>query len=122
MVIGLLRNPSDASACLDNLYEAEFRPEDISLVMKTSEAVEEIADVSGPLNKLPVDELPARLAGLGLAPAAAALYRLGVEKGGVFIAITSADGEEAAEEMLHDHRAEAVLRFRALEPGASDGE
>ena len=120
MVVGLLRNASDASACLDNLYEAEFQPGDISLVMQTKRGVEAIANVAGPLNEVPAEDLPARLVALGLPPAAAALYRIGVERGEVFIAITAPEGEEAAEEMLHDHRAEAVLRFQTPAPGGAN--
>ena len=108
MVIGLFRTPTAAALCLDNLYEADFGPQDISLVMKTKAEVEEIADVSGPWNCLPVAELPARLIGLGLSPPAADQYGEGVLKGGVFIAISAPVGEAAAAEMLKDHGAQDI--------------
>ncbi len=108
MIIGLFATPSQASLCLDNLAEADFRPSDISLVMRTRRDMEELADASGPLTGLSPEDLYGRLVNLGLSPADAAMYRDGVLQGGVFVALSGAAPDAVAAEMLGDAHARAI--------------
>ena len=108
MVIGLFASPSRAALCLSNLAEADFRPPDISLVMRTRREVEELANVSGPLSGLSPANLHGRLVRLGLSPAEAAVYRDGVLQGGVFIALSGTVPDSVAAEMLGDAEAQSI--------------
>jgi len=114
MVIGLFQSAADAALCLDNLAEADFGPQTVSLVMKTRQEVEAIADVSGPWSDLSVDKLPAKLVGFGLSPEDVAEYEQGVLAGGVFIAISAGEAEDAAAEMLRDARARAIRQIKSV--------
>jgi hypothetical protein len=107
-VIGLFANPSQAALCLSNLAEADFRPPDISLVMRTRREVEELADISGPLTGLSPGDLHDRLVRLGLSLAEAAVYRDGVLQGGVFVALSGTVPDSVAAEMLGDAAAQGI--------------
>lgn len=101
MVIALFPSAEDASLGLDNLSEAEFGPSALSLVMRTGREVDALANASGPLNKLPPEQLPDRLRRLGLREGDARGYLDGVLKGEVFIAVSTPPGSEsAAQEIL----------------------
>ncbi len=109
VVIALFPNSDQASQGLNNLSEAGFGPPAISLVMRRPEDVDALADASGPLNKLPLDQLPERLHSLGLPEKDALSYRDGVLRGGVFIAVSTPRGSEAAaQEILADADATSI--------------
>jgi hypothetical protein len=114
MVIGLFQSAADAAMCLDNLAEADFGPQTVSLIMKTRQDVEAIANVSGPWTGLSVDKLPTKLVSLGLSTQSAAEYEQGVLAGGVFIAISAGEAEDAAAEMLSDARARAIRQIKSV--------
>jgi len=106
VVMAVFPSPSDASLGLDNLSEANFGPATISLVMRTTPEVADLANASGPLNGLPLGQLTEKLQGLGLSGKDAEEYRQGVLGGGVFIAVSAPPGSEsAAEEILKDANA-----------------
>lgn len=108
MVIGLFSNPDLAGQCLSNLEEADFAPKSISVVMKTRQEVERLADVSGPLNGISPDDLVRRLAARGLSPTDAAAYRDAVLQGSVFVAVSAGHAEDAAKEMLADAQGQNI--------------
>ncbi len=108
IVIGLFPTASDAALGLNNLAEAEFDFRGVSLVMNSPREVEALAEASGPLNGLPLEQLPGRLATMGLASSDAAGYRDGVAAGGVFIAVDAPVGAEAAAEILKDANARDI--------------
>ncbi|HUX86445.1 MAG TPA: hypothetical protein VMW65_05540 [Chloroflexota bacterium] len=112
LVIGLLPSLDRASLCLTNLAEADFDAANISIVTESPDDAARIGNVGGPLAGANVENLAARLAGLGLPAEAAALYQQGVVSGKVFIAIATPDAADAAAEMLGDSRADAVRIFR----------
>jgi hypothetical protein len=108
VVIGLFPDADLAGECLSNLEEADFAPEDLSVVMRTRAEVERLASVSGPLNGISPDDLADRLRELGLSASDAAAYRDGVLGGRVFVAVDAGDAADAAKEMLADARAERI--------------
>ncbi len=108
LVLGLFATPEDAALALDNLAEADFGPSTLSLVMKSPQEVEKLADASGPLAGTTVAQLPGRLAQLGVSSKDAAAYQKGVLQGGVFIAISAGTAAPAAAEMLKDANAQAI--------------
>lgn len=108
MVIGLFANPDLAGQCLSNLEEADFAPRSISVVMKTRQEVEQLADVSGPLNGISPDDLVTRLVQAGLSATDAAAYRDAVLRGGVFVAVNPGHAQDAAKEMLGDAQGQNI--------------
>lgn len=109
IVIGWLAGPGPAALCLDNLAEADFGPDVVSVVMASRAGASEIAHSRGSLASAAWTDLPARLAALGLR-ANAAPYTEAVARGGVFLAVDVADAEiaAAAAEMLGDAQASDV--------------
>src|SRR5258708_33607921 len=105
MVIGLFPSPDHAAVCLSNLAEADFRPSDVSVIMKTPGAARDLAEATGRLSAVPVADLPKALIELGVPPTSAAAYRDDVMRGGVFIAVDAAGADDTAKEMLQDHEA-----------------
>ena len=114
LVIGLFPSAADAAQCLDNLAEADFSSDDISLVMQTRAAVEEISDARGRLTGLSVADLARTLAELGRSALDVQSYVQGVRDGGVFIAIDKSDDDVAAvaEEMLQDGNARIIRKIQ----------
>jgi hypothetical protein len=108
MVIGLFSSPVEAATCLSNLAEADFGERDISIVMNAPGEVAAIARAAGPLNGISPDALAARLTSHGMRPADAAVYREAVRRGGVLIAVSAANADGIAAEMLRDHNAQNV--------------
>jgi hypothetical protein len=114
LVIGLFPSPTEAALCLDNLAEADFGPNVISLVMSHRADVAKLADSAGPLNAISVEDLPAALGRLGLSPKDAQSYRDGVLAGQVFIAVTAGGAASTVEEMLRDAGAVQVRVLREV--------
>lgn len=110
LVIGLFDTPNNAAQCLDNLAEADFGPSVTSLVMKTRADAKAIADVTGSLAGLSVDDLSKRLASLGVSSSDVSAYAGSILAGGALIAIDAEDTEtaRAAAEMLQDARARLI--------------
>ena len=114
LVIGLFPSAASAAQCLDNLAEADFSANDISLVMKTKSAVEEISDARGRLTGLQIADLARKLTELGRSAIDVQSYVQGVRDGGVFIAIDTSDDDvaAAAEEMLQDGNARHIREIQ----------
>src|ERR1700752_97001 len=102
MIIGIFTQVDDAEICLNNLVEADFQSNNISVVMKTPEEAKKISDTSGEFTGSSVDELVDRLTKLGLPKKNAKRYKDIIEAGGVFIAVSTENkGEgEAVKEIL----------------------
>jgi hypothetical protein len=108
VVIGLFPTPDAAGQCITNLEEADFRPEAISVVMRTPQEAAQLANVSGRLTGVSVADLPRHLIDLGLAREAATAYADGVRRGGVFLAVAAGPASDAAKEMFQDARAQDI--------------
>ena len=108
MVIGLFDNANHVAVCLSNLREADFPPQDLSVVTSDPKRAASLANVSGPLTGLNPDDLVKRLVTLGLSPADAEPYRVGLRQGSVVVAVSTAGADAAAAETLQDHQATAI--------------
>ncbi len=103
IVIGILPTADDVASCLNNLAEAEFAPEDTSLIMRSKAEVEELAALSGTLNGLTPDALSAKLIDLGLSSQDARLYSAAALAGSGVVAVAAPAGSEgAAAEIIMD--------------------
>jgi hypothetical protein len=112
MVIGLFPSPDHAAVCLSNLAEADFRPSNLSVIMKTTAASRALAEATGRLSGVSLDQLPNTLIGLGVPPESAAAYRDEVQRGGVFLAVDAVGADDVAKEMLEDHGAQSIRMVR----------
>ncbi len=112
MIIGIFTQVDDAEICLNNLAEADFQSNNISVVMKDPEEAKKISYTSGEFTGLSTDELIDRLIKLGLSKKNAKRYKDTLEDGGVFIAVATAnsDQEKAVEEILKDQDGKLIKK------------
>jgi hypothetical protein len=104
MVIGIIPKSSSVETLLNNLKEADFDLEDVSVVMLDLKLRDTIARDRGPFKGVHAAQLVERLAKLGMSPQEAKTYGDALTQGGVFVAIKVAkESEQAAKEMLQDY-------------------
>jgi hypothetical protein len=109
MIVGILPNASSAEILLNNLAEADFSLEEVSVIMRDLEQRKAIAPDRGPLKGATVSNVADRLAQAGLSEQDARLCRNAVAQGKVLIAMTvPPEAQKAAKEMLQDHAAEFI--------------
>lgn len=104
IVIGILPDSNTVQTALDNLAEADFDENDISIVMKDKKKASTIAKDAGPLEGSSIENIDRKLKDLGMSVNEISAYYEALEKGKVLIAIrTENDTIGAAEEMLKDY-------------------
>ena len=109
LVIGIVSKSSAVETLLNNLSEADFDLNDVSVMMRDSQARDAIAKDAGPFKGLALADLADRLVHLGLSKPDAQKYTDAVVQGKVFVAIaTPRESEHAAAEMLQDAYAELI--------------
>jgi hypothetical protein len=109
MIIGLLPNVVTTETFLNNLAEAEFNLQDVSVIQRDMKSPAAGGAADGPLKGTPIAELADRLAQAGVAPPDAQLYVEAIERGRVLVAIAVPKSIEAvAREMLQDHEAQSI--------------
>ncbi len=109
MVIGILAKSSTTETLLNNLAEADFDRNSISVIMKDQKLRDTIANDAGPFKGLAVNNLASALAQAGLSKQDVQTCSDAVAQGKVLIAIAAPhESEAAATEMLHDSSAEFI--------------
>ncbi len=118
-VAGVFDRVSDAEIALNNLDEAEYPPDSISVLTDDPRRTHLLTDVRGPLSGVALDQLPTRLRALGASPAEAEGYRAAIAAGAVFVAVAAPAGsEDSAAEILTDQQAARVRVLRSSREGA----
>ena len=113
IVIGILPTADDVASCLNNLAEAEFAPEDTSLIMRSKAEVEKLATLSGVLNGITPDDLRAKLIALHLSSGDAGLYSDAAIAGSGVVAVAAPAGsEDAAAETIADSNGRNVRMIK----------
>jgi hypothetical protein len=108
-VTGLFAAADDAEGALDNLDEADFGSDSVSVVAADPHAAAALSDAPGPLGRIGPEELLAHLAHLGLAPAQYQTYADALAKGAVCLVVFAPTGsEQSAAEILADQKASHV--------------
>ncbi|HTP07981.1 MAG TPA: hypothetical protein VMP08_07005 [Anaerolineae bacterium] len=109
MIIALLPDAATTEMLLNNLAEAEFDLQTVSVVMREAKHRAAIAEDVGPLKGIAADRLAEHLTRAGLTAQQAAEYAAAVQHGQVFIAIDVPESLSAvAREMLGDHDAKHI--------------
>ena len=109
MIIGLLPDELTTETLLNNLAEAEFNLQDVSVIRRDHQSFAVESDTGGPLKGKPLVKLADRLAEAGLARPDAQLYVEAVQRGEVLVAIAVPKSLAAvAREMLQDHDAQSI--------------
>ena len=109
MVLGLFQNVIDAEIALNNLSEADFNSQDISVIMEDIQAVKRIADVSGALTGTLDQNETQRLQKLGFTQGEVDNFQASLKVGGVIISIKAGpDSDKAAQEILADQKAQNI--------------
>lgn len=108
-VIGLFAAVDDAEGALDNLDEADFGGDSVSVVAADPHVAVALSDAPGPLGRIGPPELLARLLDLGLAPAQHQAYTDGLQAGAICLVLFAPPGsEQSAAEILTDQKASHV--------------
>lgn len=114
MIVGIIPDASTAEILLNNLSEADFNLEDISLVMRDQKVRDKVAKDTGPLKGLKFDQIDDRLVRAGLSMEEAKVYQDAVSQGKVLAAMkTSPDILDAAKEMFSDQSAELIREIKS---------
>jgi hypothetical protein len=109
MIIGLLPDAVTTETFLNNLAEAEFNLQDVSVIGRDVKSHADGSAEDGPFKGTTMSELADRLAWAGLAPHDAQVYVEAVRCGEVLVAIAVPKSIEAvAREMLQDHAAQSI--------------
>ncbi|GEM_PF-1844399 len=109
IVIGLLPNDGDADIALNNLAEADFSPQQISVLTTDPLRTAALTDTPGDWGRQTPDAALERMRVLGVTDADRETYRSGLAAGGVLIVIrTTSDTANAAQALLSDQQASLV--------------
>ncbi len=113
MVIGIVPNSSRAESLLNNLSEADFDLNRVSVIMRDTKTRNAIAKDAGPLKGVSVSALPDQLSRLGLTAPDVKTITDAVSKDQALIAIDcSPRAEPTAAEMLKDASANFVKQVQ----------
>ncbi len=109
MLIGLLPDPSKTEVLLNNLSEADFDLEDVSVFMKDRKQRDAIARDTGPWKGIPLEDINHKLIEAGLSAEQAAQYSGEVRQGKVLVVMqVPPESLSAAREMFQDHGAQII--------------
>lgn len=104
MIIGIIPKSSSLQTLLNNLKEADFDLNDVSIIMLDLKLRDAVARDRGPFKGVHAPQLAERLSKSGMSPQEAKVYVDALAQGGVFVAIKVAkESEQAAKEMLEDY-------------------
>lgn len=114
MIIGIIPDASTAEILLNNLSEADFNLEDVSLIMRDKKLHDKITKDAGPLKGAHYDQISARLEKAGLSAPEAQAYQNAVAQGKVLVAMnTTPDTTDAAKEMFADQSGESIQELKS---------
>lgn len=109
LIIGIIADASTAEILLNNLSEADFNLDDVSLVMRDQKLRDRITKDTGPLKGFHFDQVAGRLTKAGLSAQDAQTYQTAVAQGKVLAAMKAApEIVEAAKEMFADQSAQSI--------------
>jgi hypothetical protein len=109
MILAILSTPSITETLLNNLSEADFKLEDVSVVMGDTKVQNKIAHDTGPLKGVRPDQMGQKLAQLGVSAANAELCSQALKAGKVVVMMEVEQAyAQAAEEMFSDARAQLI--------------
>lgn len=109
LIIGIIRDASTAEILLNNLSEADFDLEDISLIMSDQKLRDQVAKDAGPLRGIRFDQIATRLIKAGLSTDDALAYQMAVAQGKVLAVMkASLEVKDAAKEMFADQSGESI--------------
>jgi hypothetical protein len=113
MIIGIIPDASTAEILLNNLSEADFNLDDISLLMRDLMLRDKIAKDTGPLKGLHQDQIATYLSQAGLSEKDAQAYQNAVAQGKVLAVMkTPPDAAAAAKEMFADQAGEFIKEIK----------
>ncbi len=109
MIIGIIPDASTAEILLNNLSEADFNLDDISLVMRDRKMRDKVAKDAGPLKGIRYNQIAARLVQAGLSVQDAQFVQNALAQGKVLVAMrASSDIIDAAKEMFADQSGDFI--------------
>ncbi len=104
MILAVLATTSNVETLLNNLSEADFDPNSVSVIMQDSNLRDKIASDAGPFKGVTAATLPASLAHAGLTKQAAQPVLAALKKGQAFVAMNPpAESVQAALDMFKDY-------------------
>lgn len=109
MLLSILENLSKTETLLNNLSEADFNLDDVSVIYTDIQQRDAVAKDVGPLKDTAPEKLVEKLTKLGVSKKSAELCQDAVLKGKVLVAMDiSPELNKVAEEMFSDQSAQIV--------------
>jgi hypothetical protein len=113
LIVGIIPDASTAEILLNNLSEADFNLDDVSLLMRDQMLHDKITKDTGPLKGVRYDQISVHLVQAGLSVQDAQAYQDAVAQGKVLAAMkTAPDIMEAAKEMFADQSGESIKEIK----------
>jgi hypothetical protein len=109
MILAILDDTSSVETLLNNLSEADFNLDDVSIVMSNVKQADAFGQKSGPLNGVKPKRVNEALIKLGISNEAAKNCQDAVTNGSILLAMNVVDEyRQAAEEIFQDHSARLI--------------
>ena len=109
MIVAILPDASQTESLLNNLSEADFNLNDVSVIMQDAKVRNAIAKDIGPLKNVASKQVAGELRKVGLSQPAADRCQLAIEAGHVLVVMDVAKQYlAAAQEMFQDHSAQLI--------------
>jgi propanediol dehydratase small subunit len=109
MIVAILPDASRTEILLNNLSEAEFDLDDVSVIMEDVKQRTAIAKDTGPLKRVGLPKIPQALRKAGVSSESAERCYQSVLNGKVLVVMNVAEPYRgAAEEMFQDHSAQLI--------------
>lgn len=113
LIVGIFPDASTAEILLNNLSEADFNLDDVSLLMRDQMLRDKVAKDAGPMKGIHYNQISARLVQAGLSAKDARAYQDAVAQGKVLaIMKTAPNVVAAAKEMFADQSGESIKEIK----------
>lgn len=110
IILGIIPSLNNAESLINNLVEADYSEDNISLVSQDTETARKIIDDSGPLEGSDMDNISQYLSGFGLPQDEIDVYRQALASGKSLISLSCPPPSAgAAVEIFNDYDCEAVI-------------
>ena len=109
MILAILDDKFSVETLLNNLSEADFNLDDVSIVMSDVEQANAFEQTKGPLKGIKPERVDEALVNMGVSKKRAKACQDAVTNGSILVVMKVADEySQAAEEMFQDHSAQLI--------------
>ena len=109
MILAILDDKFSVETLLNNLSEADFNLDDVSIIMSDVEQANAFEQTKGPLNGIKPERVNEALVNMGISKKGAKTCQDAVTNGSILVVMNVAEEySSAAEEIFQDHSAQLI--------------